>query len=48
MKPKNKSANQIALELETEAKRLLEISRNLKGKKTPGRKPGTSTTKAAK
>lgn len=37
--PKSKSANQIALELETEAKRLLEISRTLKGKKKPGRKP---------
>ena len=37
--PKSKSANQIALEMEMEAKRLLEISRALKGKKKPGRKP---------
>lgn len=37
--PKSKSANQIALELELEAKRLIEISRDLKGHKKPGRKP---------
>ena len=43
MKPsKSKSANQIALDLETEAKRLLDIARTLRGKKTPGRKPNTT------
>lgn len=31
--PKSKSADQIALEMETEGKRLLEIARVLKGKK---------------
>lgn len=36
--PKSKSANQIALELETEAKKMLEISRALRGRKKPGRK----------
>lgn len=36
--PPNKSAYQIGIEIETEAKRLLEISRDLKGKKKPGPK----------
>jgi hypothetical protein len=37
--PKSKSANQIGLELEMEARRLLQISREMRGKKAPGRKP---------
>lgn len=42
--PQSKSANEIAIELETEAKRLLELSRMLKGKKQPGRKPANRPT----
>ena len=46
MKPsKSKSAHEIAAELETEAKKMLEISRTLRGKKTPGRKPKTTPTR---
>jgi hypothetical protein len=43
---KSKSANQIALEFETEAKRLMEISRTLRGRKKPGRKPQNTKAKA--
>lgn len=49
MKPrKSKSSYQIALELELEAKKLLEISRTLKGHKRPGRKPVAKSTQAGK
>lgn len=45
MQPKSKSANQIAIECETEAKKLMELSRTLRGKKAPGRKPKKAVKK---
>lgn len=40
----SKSANEIAIELEMEAKRLLELSRMLKGEEQSGRKPADRPT----
>lgn len=40
--PRGKSADQIAQDLELKAKEFLDIARELKGHKKPGRKPASS------